>query len=113
MTKTLSRRDLLKLTGFVSASGTALSVIGAIEHGIRLFADPQISFNGMLIRGTAQGVILSSIDDGKSWQELANLGDQQSITQLEQADGQLYANLSLGGYRFWLKSLDGKRWLTV
>lgn len=113
MTKTLSRRDFLKVTGFVSTSGTALSVTGALEQSFRLFADPQISFGGMLIRGTAQGIILSSKDDGKTWQSLVNFGKQQSITQLEQKNGQLYANLSLDGHQYWLKSLDGKRWLTV
>jgi len=110
---TFNRRDFLKLTGLVMASGTVLSAPRAIEYSVQLFADPQIRFGSNLIRGTAHGTILLSSDDGATWNQLVNLGEGYTILQFAQKDEQIYANLSIGSDDFWLKSADGQKWYTV
>jgi hypothetical protein len=109
----LNRRDFLKLTGLVLSAGAVLSTTQAIEHGARLFADPQILFDKDLIRGTSDGTILSSSDDGKTWNKLVGFGKCHPILQLAQKDEQIYADLSLGSHHFWLRSADGREWFTV
>jgi hypothetical protein len=110
---TFNRRDFLKLTGLVMASGAVLSAPQAIEYGVQLFADPQIRFGGSLIRGTAHGIILSSSDDGVTWNRLVNLGEGYTVLQFAQKEAQIYANLSTDSHDFWLKSADGQKWYTV
>jgi len=113
MMKTFNRRDFLKLAGCMSAAGPVLSMPGAFEQGFGLFTDPQIRFGELLIRATLHGVILSSSDDGKTWNKLVSFGEQVSVSQLVQEKGQIYATLSLNGHTFWLRSLDGKQWHTI
>ncbi len=109
---TLNRRDFLKFAGLVLASGV-LPAYPTIKDGVRLFADPQVRFGSNLIKGTTYGAILASSDEGKTWKQVANLGEQHAILQLEQKGGQIYANMSLGSHDFWLKSADACKWLTA
>jgi hypothetical protein len=109
----LNRRDFLKFTGLVLASGVVLSTHQAIERGFQLFADPQIRFGSNLFRGTSQGAILSSNDDGKTWNKLVGFGEYHPILQFTQKNEQIYANLGAGRYDFWLRSADGREWFTV
>ncbi len=110
---TFSRRDFLKLAGIGLVSGAVLSTPGAVEHGVQLFADPQIRFGRNLIKGTAYGVILSSSDEGKTWKEVAKLGEYHAIMQLAQKNKQVYAKLSIGNHDFWLRSADTQKWFTA
>ncbi|RPJ26490.1 MAG: hypothetical protein EHM33_11380 [Chloroflexi bacterium] len=110
---TFNRRDFLKLTGLVLASSLVLPKSQAIENGTQLFADPQIRFGKVLIRGTAHGRILSSTDDGNTWETFANLGEQHAVLQFTQKDEKIYANLGAGIHDFWLKSADAQKWFAV
>ena len=107
----LNRKDFLKIAGLVFASGAVLPA--AIQKSIELVADPQIRFGRDLIRGTAQGAILSSSDEGSTWKQIANLGKSNTVLQLVEKDQEIYANLSLGSLDFWLKSADAQTWFTV
>ncbi len=109
---TLNRRDFLKFAGLILASGV-LPAYPSIKDGARLFADPQIHFGRNLIKGTAYGTILSSSDEGKTWKQVANLGECHAVLRLAQKSGQIYANMSLGSHDFWLRSADACKWLTA
>ncbi len=110
---TLSRRDFLKFAGLAIASGTVLSAPGILEQGAQLIADPQIRFGRNLIRGTAYGAILSSSDEGRTWKQVANLGQRHAVLQLTQKNGLIYANMSLGTHDFWLKSVNTQKWFAM
>jgi len=110
---TLDRRQFLKLTGLVLASGVVLSAPQAFKAGVRLFSEPQIRFGRHLIRGTAHGTILSSSDEGKTWEKLVSFGEHHSILQLVQHEAEIHANLGLGSHDFWLRSADGQKWYIV
>ena len=109
----LNRRDFLKLAGLVLASGALLPAYRTMEKDVPLVTDPQIRFAGKLIRGTSQGVIFSSSDEGMTWKELIKLGDAHAVLQLVEKDKQIYANLSIGAHDFWLRSTDAQKWFTV
>jgi hypothetical protein len=109
----LNRRDFLKFTGIVLASGVVLSNHQAIEQVFRLVVDAQIRFGKQLLRGTSEGTILSSSDDGATWNKLVGFGEAHPILQFEQRDEQVYANLGVGSHNFWLRSHDGRKWFTV
>lgn len=106
----LNRREFLKLTGLAFASSVMLPTHRVLEHRL---ANPQIRFDGNLLRGTSDGTILISNDNGKTWSKLVNFGDHQTVIQLLQKNGLIFVNLGLGSYDFWLKSADGQKWLTV
>ena len=110
---TLNRRDFLKLTGLVVASGVMLSAYQAFEHGGWLLADPQVRFGKSLIRGNSHGDILSSSDEGKTWNKLVGFGEHNKVIQLMQNGEQIYANLGPDNDGFWLKSADGQKWYIV
>ena len=110
---TLNRRDFLKLAGLVFASGTVLSAHQTLARGVQLFADPQIRFGKSLLRGTAYGAILSSLDEGMTWTEVARFGEHHAVMQLVERNKQVYANLSFDSHDFWLRSADAQKWLTV
>ncbi len=109
---TLNRRDFLKFAGLVLASGV-LPAYPTIKDGVRLFADPQIRFGSNLIKGTAYGAILASSDEGMTWKQVANLGENHAVLQLAQKGKQIYANMNVSGHDFWLHSTDAQRWLTA
>jgi hypothetical protein len=108
-----NRRDFLKLAGVVFASGAVLPTYPTIENSVRLLADPQIRFGKVLLRGTAHGTIFSSGDEGNTWKQLANFGEDHPVLQFAQTGEQVYANIGLGSYGFWLGSADARRWFTV
>ncbi len=109
----LNRRDFLKFAGLVLAAGAVLPAHQRLEQGARIFSDPQIRFGRNLVRGTAYGAILCSSDEGSTWRQVANLGDNHAVLQLVERNKQVYANLSLGSHDFWLRSADTQRWLTA
>lgn len=110
---TFNRRDFLKFAGFVLASGALLRAYPTIENGVQFFADPQVRLGNYLMRGTVDGSILSSDNEGQTWQKLVSFGEPHAILQLEQKNERIYANLSLHSQEFWLQSADGQKWYTV
>lgn len=111
-TSGLQRRDFLKLMGAGLASGWVLSASSAPFAG--WFAAPQVNFGAAgLLRGSQNGQIFQSLDQGKTWQLLASLGEHLTIINLVTRAGQVYVKMSLAGNPFWLVSSDAKTWRTA
>ena len=102
------RRDFLKFSGLLSA--TFLMKLNSLEK--MLYFPVQVSSRGMLYRGTSDGRIYRSMNEGQSWELHTNFGTAYSVLGLE-ADlfGQVYTQLDFGGHSFELTlAPDGKLW---
>ena len=99
----MNRRHFL--TGITAASLSLLT--------LNLSLPPQARAAGQMFRGTADGRILVSGDDGATWRQAANFGPHLAVVELFEDGGSVYARLGLQGYTFLLQSADGKIWRTL
>ncbi len=63
-------------------------------------------------RGTADGRVFESPDEGKSWQQCAHFGSACAIRRPETRSDTLIALIEIQGYPFALESGDGRLWRT-
>lgn len=73
----------------------------------------ELAFQGRLLRGTPDGQVHESRDDGKTWQKTADFGSQCAVQALLERGGQVYAKISLRNFSFLLKSADAQVWRTA
>lgn len=76
-------------------------------------AAPPHTIHGRLLRGTADGRVLESVDAGGSWQTIANFGPQCAVTRLSPRRDEFVATVALQGHTFSLRSADGRLWRTA
>lgn len=105
--KTFSRRDFLKAAGVV-AGGTA---IAAWLPGL-LNSPVLAKWRGWLLRGTADGQIHLSEDDGHTWRKTADFGPDCRVRRIRASRGQVTAQLEFQGRPFVLVSNDSYTWYT-
>ena len=98
---------------FLKTLGTGLAAGGALSGGWLRAQPVEAAFAGTLLRGTPGGRLAQSLDQGQTWQPLANFGAQCRIAELRAVDRQIYARLTVGGHPFWLVSNDGRTWRTA
>jgi hypothetical protein len=106
-TKKLDRRDFLKLSGLFAG---AVLMFEAQKY---FSLDPEVKFLDSLIRGTRNGKILTSYDEGQTWKMLMNFGSQCHITKLVNSKNTLFADIEVSGYPFRAWSSDGIKWNTI
>jgi hypothetical protein len=111
----VQRRHFLKMLGAGLAAVTTISVSSAPLNS--WFLTPQLpaqtEFGACQVRGTAGGQILQSRDEGQTWQALVSFGSHCAVQNLHTLNGQIFAQLSVQGYTFWLQSADAKIWRTL
>ncbi len=78
-----------------------------------LAANPEARALGRSFKGTRDGQILESLDNGKTWQRCADFGQRCSIVALREREGQLYVQVGVQGHSFYLRSSDAHKWYTV
>jgi len=109
------RRDFLKVMGAGLASAWALSAASAPVTS--WFGFPQLvaqtAFGSSLLRGTQDGKVFQSLDQGQTWQLLASFGSHCAVNNLLTRSGQLYIQLAVAGHTFWLSSTDARSWRTL
>ncbi len=114
-TSSFQRRDFLKLMAAGLASTWALSASSAPLTN--WFLSPaltaQTTFGSLLLRGTNNGQIMQSQDQGKSWQLLIAFSEHFDVRSLLTKDGQVFAQMAVSGHTFWLSSQDAKTWRTL
>ena len=67
--------------------------------------------NKRIIRGTADGRILESIDNGKTWRVNADFGPECPVQEIRIDSHGLLAEIEHKGLKFILKSIDGRHWV--
>ena len=107
--RSYSRRTFLQTAGLAASAAFAaslptlhVSAAGPQAITARLF--------GRQYRGTSDGYIFESLDDGRSWQQVAKFGPQCAILALNEHQGTAYAQVGVGAHQFVLTSADAHRW---
>lgn len=75
-------------------------------------ASTSLNLAARRFRGTADGKVLGSLDGGKRWQTISNLGSECQILDVFQDGDLLHAKVGFRGCSFFLKSKDGRAWYT-
>jgi anaerobic selenocysteine-containing dehydrogenase len=108
--ESMDRRDFLK-----GAAGASLAMgLAALLPG------RQASARGMQpagvaarFRGSSDGRIYESADNGATWQLRADFGVQCAITEVFERGGQVYARIKVQGHPFVVQSWDGRKWYAM
>jgi hypothetical protein len=101
--------------------GAGLAVVGMLSASsaplTSWFLAPrlpaQIAFGGGLLHGTQSGQIFQSMDEGQTWQPLVSFGANCAVCNLLSLNEQVYVQLAVSSYTFWLCSPDAKTWRTL
>jgi hypothetical protein len=104
----LTRREFLKVAGI---STSILASYPIIKHAINLF--PEIRFGERIFRGTFDGIIQSSLNDGQTWEKMMNFGSHIQVVDFKIDRDLLIADLKLGHNGFQVVTQDGHIWKTV
>ena len=111
----LHRREFLKVIGSGLAAVAALSAapVSLTSGFFPLPLPVQTAFGSGLLRGTQNGRVFHSADQGQTWQPLMSFGEHCSVCRLVTRKDQVYVQLAVSGYTFWLTSADAKTWHTL
>jgi hypothetical protein len=104
----ITRRGFIKMTAI---SAGVIATYPLLEKFPHLY--PQVEFKNLLFRGTYNGLVQASDDNGKTWQKKMNFGNEIRILDLYKDNEQLITRLGIGDNTFDLISEDGKKWLTM
>jgi hypothetical protein len=104
----MNRRDFLKLGGLASAA----LVVPAWKLGAVALAAAQTEYRGRVYRGTVDGDIHVSEDQGQTFRRQFGFGPHYSISTLFAGfDGRLYAQVEYQDRSFFLSlAEDGNSW---
>ena len=105
------RREFLKLSGLLSA----VLFVQINPLGKATFLPAEVQSQKKLYRGTSDGKIYVSANQGKHWQLHTNFGSEFSIFDLAMGyKEQVHAQLGFAAYSFELAlAQDGKMWRTI
>jgi hypothetical protein len=111
----MQRRDFLKVLGVGTASVAVLSAtaVPVREWFLSSFLTVQTTFGNSLLRGTLDGRIFQSLDDGHTWERVFFFGSHCTVDNLLTQNEQVFARISVEGIPFWIYSTDAKTWRTV
>src|SRR5512139_1848379 len=108
----MDRRKFLKgVLGGVGMLTLPSVLTGAPLRPSKRFVEANVL--GRLFRGTQDGRILESLDGGRTWDLIANFGEHCSILAILEHSSEIYTEVGLQGYSFFLRSPDGFEWYTV
>ena len=107
--------DRISRRTFFKAIGAGLVAAGGLAGGWLLLPSKpaQIDLGDRLLRGAPGGLIAQSLDQGQTWQALANFGAHCRVDSFDTRDGKIFAKMMVAGHAFWLSSSDAKTWRTV
>ena len=107
----MNRRDFLKVGVVLSAAVLVpLNVAGSLAGSLT-----EVRHGDQLYRGTPQGEIFVSEDEGQTWKLHTSFGSGLSVQHLRvNFWGQLQARLGIAGHSFELSlAKEGKIWRTM
>lgn len=104
----LSRRSFIR-----TMLGGALMTVGGRLYVAMPPAIAQSTVTLRQLKGTKDGLILESLDGGRTWQRVANFGAHCAVVTLRDSQGIVLVELAVAGHRFVLKSADARTWRTI
>ncbi len=112
----MNRRTFIKTLLTTSVAGLAVIGLPVIRASASL--SPSRGYlssqsRGRSFQGTIDGRLFESQDQGQTWRQIFNFGDQLSVLGIHERQGNLYLELGIQSYSFFLKSQDGRVWLTT
>ncbi len=108
----MDRRNFLKgMLGGIGIVALPSLLTGAPLRAPKRFVEATVF--GRLFRGTRDGRILESLDGGKTWNLIADFGEHCSILAIFEHNGEIYTEVGILGYSFFLRSPDALVWRTV
>ncbi len=101
---------------FIKTAAAVVICIGtSIFHSTGSSAHPVVadsdSIGKKLIRGTIDGKILESRDNGASWSVCVDFGPACSVKEIHVTSGGLRADVEHKGLSFTVQSKDGRNWV--
>lgn len=113
----LSRRDFLKSSTLAAGAAAWALLPGYLQTSALPagFSQGEVFLHAMnrLYKGTRDGQILESNDDGKTWQRIMYFGPEHAVQSLRLLHGRLQTTLSYKGLTFSLHSRDGRTWYST
>lgn len=105
----MNRRDVLKLGGALSLA----LLLNASPLGALMRSPTHASAKGALFRGSRNGSIFTSTDNGHTWTQMVSFGPAYVVRGvMRDRGGDVYARLQYGTRTFDLRlAPDGKNWL--
>ena len=112
----MNRREFIRTLATTTLAGLALIGLPVIRASASL-TPSRGYFRSIRLRrtfqGTVDGRILERADLDQTWQQVISFGGQYEIHSIVERQGNLFAELGFQGYSFFLKSQDGRLWLTT
>lgn len=103
-----SRRHFLKL----SATGVGLLLAAPLVFSSEDYASA-LTQGEKIYRGTFDGRILVSMNNGQSWQQVVDFGKKYTVTKITTDEqGIVSANLTDQQLNFWVHSKNDVHWMT-
>lgn len=106
----MNRRQFLTMSG-------AVATIGLVRMASpRMAAAKGITpiIRGKLYQGTQNGILMESVDGGKTWQKIANFGEHCAVVKIiTHRDGSVTVTLACIANTFDLHSQNARLWRTV
>ncbi len=97
----MNRREFFK----ASLAGLVVAAIPKVA-----LAKTQDERNGKIFKGTVDGRIMESSDDGRNWQLNMDFGPDISIVNIYRKGQEVYANLRFREHGFNMKLNDDSNW---
>ena len=66
-----------------------------------------------MLRGTRDGQLQESLDGGLTWKRVFDFGSHCAVLGICERQGQIYAEVGLQQYSFFVKSTDARQWVTA
>ncbi|WP_347986747.1 hypothetical protein [Methylomonas sp. AM2-LC] len=105
----VNRRHFLKVSGLTAVASFAISPLAlAFDHSYS-----SLKVGVKEYRGTDNGKLLLSTDQGKTWTEIANFGDDCSVENITaELNGLVKVHLRKGAHSIWIQSDNDQKWVT-
>jgi hypothetical protein len=112
----MNRRNFIKTLLNTTLAGLAVITLPIIRASASLNPSRGYLISkrlGRSFQGTVDGQLLESLDEDQTWRHLFNFGSHVSVLGMYERQGSLYLELGVQRFSFFLKSPDGRVWLTT
>ena len=111
----MNRRTFLTQITRGALAGAAVFTLPGIQASTYFSSSAFIKADvlGKTLKGTRDGRLFESVDQGKTWLPTANFGSHCSIVSILERQGRIFTVIGIQRFTFYLASIDGREWRTV